>query len=520
MTVIMTCFRFFTGIDSLKNLVIKSLLTIEIRKQIIFIFNKILCPYTNRLNILVMSGFFGSISKNDCVRDVFFGTDYNSHLGTRKGGMAIRNSDGYQRAIHSLENDYFRSKFEPEMEKFHGRSGIGIISDLEASPIIAHSHLGRFALATVGRINNLEELQERAFRMRQQFAELSQKGVNPTELVSVLICEGESFTDGILNVYDKVKGSCSMILLTEDGIYAARDKFGRTPIIIGKKEGAYAIASETISFPNQEFVTEYYLGPGEIVLVTEEGYTQVKPPNDKMQICAFLWVYYGYPASSYEGINVDNCRYRCGAALAKDDTVEADYVSGVPDSGIGHGIGYANSRNIPFVRPFVKYTPTWPRSFMPQNQDVRDMVAKMKLITNKDLIEGKRIIFCEDSIVRGTQLKDNTEKLYQEGATEVHLRVACPTLLYPCEYLNFSISRTRLDLAGLTAIQELEGRDDVYLDEYSREGSEKHQAMVESIRKRLKLTTLKYQKMDDLVKAIGLPKEKLCTHCWDGSSYD
>jgi amidophosphoribosyltransferase len=466
-----------------------------------------------------MSGFFGCISKNDCVKDVYFGTDYNSHLGTRKGGMAIRNTDGFQRAIHSLDNDYFRSKFEPELEKFHGLSGIGIISDLEASPIIAQSHLGQFALATVGRINNLEDLQKRAFSKRQRFAELSQKGVNPTELVSVLICEGESYTDGILNVYDKVKGSCSMLLLTEEGIYAARDKFGRTPIVIGKKDGAYSVASETISFPNLGFSVDYYLGPGEIVHITADGYEQIKPPEEKMQICAFLWVYYGYPASSYEGINVDHCRYRCGAALAKDDTVEADYVSGVPDSGTGHGIGYSNARNIPFGRPFVKYTPTWPRSFMPQNQEVRDLVARMKLITNRKLVEGKRIIFCEDSIVRGTQLKDNTEKLYEEGATEVHLRVACPTLLYPCEFLNFSISRTRQDLAGLKAVQELEGRDDVYLDEYSDDGSDKNKAMVESIRKRLKLTTLKFQKIGDLVDAIDLPKEKLCTHCWDGSSY-
>jgi amidophosphoribosyltransferase len=466
-----------------------------------------------------MSGFFGAISKTDCVNDVFFGTDYNSHLGTRRAGMAILNEGGFQRAIHSLENDYFRSKFESELREFHGRSGIGIISDLESSPIIAHSHLGKFALAVVGRINNLEELQKRSFEKRQRFAELSEKGVNPTELISVLICEGESYPDGIMNVFDRVKGSCSMLLLTEEGIYTGRDKFGRTPVIIGSKKDSYAVASETISFPNQDFSVDYFLGPGEIVRVTADGYEQIKPPEEKMQICAFLWVYYGYPASAYEGINVDYCRYRCGAALARDDDVEADYVSGIPDSGTGHAIGYSNARNIPYGRPFVKYTPTWPRSFMPQNQQVRDLVARMKLITNKDLIDGKRIIFCEDSIVRGTQLKDNTEKLYEEGAAEVHLRVACPTLLFPCEFLNFSLSRTRLDLAGLTAIQELEGRDDVYLDEYCNEESDRHQAMVENIRKRLRLTTLKYQKMNDLVGAIGLPKEKLCTHCWDGSSY-
>lgn len=466
-----------------------------------------------------MSGFFGCISKKDCVYDIFYGTDYNSHLGTRKGGIAVLNNEGFTRSIHSLENDYFRSKFEPELGKFRGRSGIGIVSDLEASPIIAHSHLGRFAIVMVGRINNIEELEKRAFRKKLHFAELSQKGVNPTELVSVLICEGKSFEEGIRNVFDRVKGSCSLLILTAEGIFAARDKLGRTPIILGKREGAYAIASETISFPNLGYRTDYFMGPGEILRITEDGYEQLKPPEDKMQICAFLWVYYGYPASSYEGINVDMCRYRCGAALARDDNVEIDYVSGIPDSGSGHAFGYANARKLPFARPFVKYTPTWPRSFMPQEQEIRDFVAKMKLITNEELIRDKRMLFCEDSIVRGTQLKDNTQKLYEVGAREVHLRVACPTLLFPCEFLNFSISRTRLDLAGRTAINEIEGVDDVDLDEYMDENSEKHELMVEKIRIRLRLTTLKYQKMADLVNIIGLPKEKLCTHCWDKSSY-
>jgi len=310
-----------------------------------------------------------------------------------------------------------------------------------------------------------------------------------------------------------------MLLLTADGLYAARDKYGRTPVVIGKRKDAFAVASETISFFNLNYETEYFLEPGEIVRITADGYEQLKKPEEKMQICAFLWVYYGYPASYYEGINVDHCRYRCGANLAKNDEIEADYVSGIPDSGVGHAIGYSNARGIPFSRPFVKYTPTWPRSFMPQDQGIRDLVAKMKLIPNKKLIEGKRIIFCEDSIVRGTQLKDNTQKLFEEGAAEVHLRVACPTLLFSCEFLNFSISRTRLDLAGRTAIQEIEGNDDVDLAEYMDENSEKHQVMVERIRRRLKLTTLKYQRMDDLIDAIGLPKEKLCTHCWDNSSY-
>ena len=466
-----------------------------------------------------MSGFFGCISKQDCVYDLFYGTDYNSHLGTRKGGMAVLNSDGFNRSIHSLESDYFRSKFEPELSKFRGNSGVGIISDLEASPIIANSHLGRFAVVMVGRVNNLDVLERRALKRKQHFAELSQRGVNPTELVSMLICEAKSFKEGIQNVQERVKGSCSLLILTSEGIYAARDKYGRTPIVIGKKKESFAMASETTSFSNLGYIIDYFLSPGEIVKITAEGYEQIKAPEPKMQICAFLWVYYGYPASSYEGINVDTCRYRCGKSLAVNDEVEADYVSGIPDSGMGHALGYAMARNIPFARPFVKYTPTWSRSFMPQNQDVRDFVAKMKLIPNTELIRDKRIIFCEDSIVRGTQLKDNTQKLYEEGAREVHLRVACPVLLFSCEFLNFSISRTRLDLAGRTAIQEIEGRDDVDIEEYMDENSEKHKLMVEKIRIRLRLTTIKFQKMEDLVKAIGLPKEKLCTHCWDHSSY-
>jgi amidophosphoribosyltransferase len=466
-----------------------------------------------------MSGFFGCISKSDCVYDLFYGTDYNSHLGTRKGGMAVLNSNGFNRSIHSLESDYFRSKFEPELSKFRGNSGIGIISDLEASPIIANSHLGRFAVVIVGRINNLESLVDRALKKRLHFAELSQGGVNPTELISVLICEGKSFKDGIRNVQERIKGSCSLLILSNEGIYAARDKYGRTPIVIGKKKDSYAMATETTSFSNLGYLTDYFMGPGEILKITADGFEQLKPPETQMQICAFLWVYYGYPASSYEGINVDVCRYNCGKALAANDDTEADYVSGIPDSGMGHALGYAMARNIPFARPFVKYTPTWSRSFMPQNQDVRDFVARMKLIPNTELIRDKRMIFCEDSIVRGTQLKDNTQKLYEEGAREVHLRVACPVLLFSCEFLNFSISRTRLDLAGRTAIQEIEGKEDVEINEYMDENSEKHRLMVEKIRIRLRLTTIRFQKMEDLVKAIGLPKEKLCTHCWDNSSF-
>jgi len=337
--------------------------------------------------------------------------------------------------------------------------------------------------------------------------------------VATLICEEDSFEGGIENAQEAIKGSCSLLLLTEDGIYAARDKLGRTPIVIGKKEGSYAASSETSAFPNLGFEIDKYLGPGEIVLMTADGYEQKKKPKEKMQICAFLWVYYGFPASSYEGINVEFVRYRCGSALAKDDDVDIDFVSGIPDSGIGHAIGYANERNIPYTRPFTKYTPTWPRSFMPQDQSIRDLVARMKLIPIKELIEGKKILFCEDSIVRGTQLQDNVQGLFDYGALEVHMRPACPTLIYPCEFLNFSTSRSTLDLAGRKAISELEKGEDAFLDEYAKSNSEKNAAMVDRIRQRLKLTSLKYQKLEDLVKAIGLPKEKLCTHCWDGSSY-
>jgi amidophosphoribosyltransferase len=335
----------------------------------------------------------------------------------------------------------------------------------------------------------------------------------------MLICEEASFEAGIRNAQDRIKGSCSMLLLTPGGIYAARDKLGRTPIVIGKKDGAYAATSETCALPNLGFKIETYPGPGETVFLTADGYEQRIKPGDRMQICSFLWVYYGYPASHYEGINVESVRYRCGAALARNDDVRIDFVAGIPDSGTGHGLGYANEKHIPFRRPFVKYTPTWPRSFMPQDQNTRDLVARMKLIPIKTLIEGKKILFCEDSIVRGTQLKDNIQILFDYGAPEVHMRPACPTLIYPCEFLNFSTSRSTLDLAGRKAIKELEGDCDNFDREYADSKSEKNAVMVDNIRRRLKLTSLKYQSLDDLVEAIGLPKHRLCTHCWDGSSY-
>jgi len=466
-----------------------------------------------------MGGLFGTISKDDCVLDLFYGTDYHSHLGTKRGGLAVENSQGFVKAIHNIENDYFRSKFEPDLEKFHGSKGIGIISDNDSQPLVIGSHLGTFAIVTVARINNINELKKRALKRRMTFSEISGEKINSTELVAMLINEQGSFTEGIQHAQAAIKGSCSLLLLTDQGIIAARDRLGRTPVIIGKKNGAYAATSESCALPNLGFEIDRYLGPGEIVSLTADGCEQLAKPGEKMQVCTFLWIYYGYPASSYEGINVEAVRYRCGSALAKGDHVDIDFVAGIPDSGIGHALGYANAAHIPYIRPFVKYTPTWPRSFMPQNQEIRDLVAKMKLIPIEAMIKDKKILFCEDSIVRGTQLKDNIKILFQYGAKQVHMRPACPTLIYPCDFLNFSTSRSTLDLAGRKAIQVLEGDEEAFIKEYAISGSEKNTLMMDYIRQQLGLTTLKYQTLEDLVKAIGLPKHKLCTHCWDGSSY-
>ena len=466
-----------------------------------------------------MSGFFGAISCNDVVNDVFYGTDYNSHLGTKRAGMVFYNAhEGFRRSIHSLENAYFRSKFEGNLSSFSGNQGMGVISDTDPQPILFNSHLGRFAITTVCRMVNIAGLEKHFLRKKRHFTENFEGNVNPTEMVANLICEEGDFISGIENVFEKVKGSCSILILTPDKIIAARDKLGRTPIIIGKKEGSYAAASETTSFPNIGYETEYYMGPGEIIEITPDGYNTIRKRNNKMQICSFLWVYYGYPPSYYEGINVEHCRYRCGAALARKDGVEADLVAGIPDSGVGHAIGYSNERGIPYERPYSKYTPTWPRSFMPQNQDMRELVAKMKLVPIKSLIEGKRMIFCDDSIVRGTQLKDNTIDLRKAGAKEVHMRIACPPLTFPCNYLNFSQSRSTLELASRTAINQLEGGER-HLKEYADPKSDKYRAMVGQIAKNLGIDSLIYQDLGDLVGAIGLPKEQLCTHCWDGSSY-
>jgi amidophosphoribosyltransferase len=466
-----------------------------------------------------MGGLFGTISKQDCVSNLYYGTDYNSHLGTRRGGMAVYDGKTFIRSIHSLENSYFRTKFEPELQLFHGNSGIGVISDTEPQPLLIHSHLGEYAIVTVSRIINLRELTERALKKRLHFSETSNMGVSPTELVALLINEYGSYEEGIENVYHHIKGSCTILVLTSDGIFAARDKLGRTPMVLGKKKSAFALSSETTSFANLGFSIEKFLGPCEVLFITAEGWEQRRKPNDTMQICTFLWVYYGYPSSYYEGINVEECRYRCGAALARKDDAVVDFACGVPDSGVAHAIGYSNEKKIPFKRAYVKYTPTWPRSFMPQNQETRDLIAKMKLIPTRDIIRGKRIAMCDDSIVRGTQLKDNVRILFEHEAKEVHIRLACPTLIFPCEFLNFSTSRTSLDLAGRKAIKELEGKEDAHLDEYATPGTPRYHAMINRISEKLGCTSLKYQELNDLVEAIGLSKEKLCTHCWDGSSY-
>jgi amidophosphoribosyltransferase len=445
-----------------------------------------------------MGGFFGVISKKDCVNDLFFGTDYHSHLGTKRGGLAVKNDQGFIRYIHNIENAQFRSKFENDISRMYGNKGIGVIS--------------------VGAVQNIEQLVDEAFRKRRlHFRDMSSGEINPTELVATLINQESSFVDGIIRVQDTVEGSCSLLLLTDDGIYASRDKLGRTPVVIGEKRGSYAATLETCAFPNLDYTVNKFLGPGEILLLSQDGIEQKKPPEDKMQICTFLWVYYGYPASSYEGINVEDVRNRCGKKLAQRNPVEVDLVAGIPDSGTAHGLGYANESGVPFKRPFVKYTPTWPRSFMPQDQTIRDLVAKMKLIPVKEFIEGKRLLFCEDSIVRGTQLKDTIQRLFESGAMEVHMRPACPPLVYACKFLNFSRSRSEMDLAARTAIHELVGNDVGDLSEYAKADTDKYRTMIENIRERLNLTSLQYQRLEDLVDAIGLPKERLCTYCWDGA---
>jgi amidophosphoribosyltransferase len=431
--------------------------------------------------------------------------------------MSVLGPEGFVRSIHDISNTQFRSKFDGDLPKFRGRKGIGVISDFEDQPLIIGSHLGVYSIVTVGAIKNMSQLAKTSFTKRAtHFSEMSGGEVNPTELVATLINQEANFVDGIYRAQESIEGSCSILLLTEKGMYAARDRLGRTPVVIGRKPGAFAAAFETCSFPNLNYEVAKYLGPGEIVHVTEDGFETVQQPGYRMQICAFLWVYYGYPPSSYEDINVEAVRNRCGAALARNDSTPIDLVAAIPDSGVAHAVGYANESKIPYQRPFVKYTPTWPRSFMPQEQAIRDMVARMKLIPIREMIRDRRILFCDDSIVRGTQLKDTIRRLFEYGAKEVHMRPACPPLVYSCKFLNFSRSRSAIDLAGRMAIRELEGSDDAHLTEYASGRGEKYSAMVENIRARLGLTTLQYQKLEDLVTAIGLPRDKVCTYCWDG----
>lgn len=463
-----------------------------------------------------MGGFFGVAAKGDCVTDLFYGTDFHSHLGTRRGGLVAHNGTGLVRFIHDITTAQFRSKFQDDISRMSGHVGLGVISDYEDQPLIIGSHLGTYAIVTVGAIANAEALAQAAYSKRTtHFSEMSGGEVNPTELVATIINQEATFTDGIRRVHECLLGSCSLLLLTDDGIYAARDRLGRTPVILGSKPGAFCATFESCALSNLDYQVMRDLGPGEIVLITPDGVEQKAPPGEQMQVCAFLWVYYGFPASSYEGINVEAARNRCGEVLAHRDDVAVDCVAGIPDSGTAHAVGYANSAGVPYRRPFVKYTPTWPRSFMPQNQDMRELVARMKLIPIRELIEGQRMLFCEDSIVRGTQLRDTIKRLYDCGAREIHMRPACPPLLYGCPYLNFSRSRSVLDLAARRAIKHIEGDENRNLAAYTDPSSSCYAAMIEHIRSRLGLTSLRYQRLDDLVSAIGLPKEKLCTACWD-----
>ena len=480
-----------------------------------------------------MGGFFGVTSKDDCVMDLFFGTDYHSHLGTRRGGMAVYGPHGFQRSIHNIENSPFRTKFERDVEELEGRSGIGSISDNEPQPLLIQSHLGSFAIVTVGKINNEEELIHQAYENGHiHFMEMSGGRINATELTASIINQKQSLVEGLLYAQEMIKGSMTILILTPEGIYASRDRYGRTPVMIGRKENAFCVSFESFAYINLGYHDYSELGPGEIVLVSPDGIQSLSKPRKEMKICSFLWVYYGYPTSSYEGVNVEDMRYRCGRILAQRDmgcrgcsgcsssenTIHPDVVAGVPDSGTAHAIGYANESGIPFARPFIKYTPTWPRSFMPQNQSQRNLIAKMKLIPVNALIQGKSLLLIDDSIVRGTQLGETTEFLYESGATEVHIRPACPPLLFGCKYLNFSRSNSELDLITRRIIREREGDEvsEEILADYADPDSQNYHEMIEEIRKRLNFTSLKYHRLDDLVESIGISPDKLCTYCWSG----
>ncbi len=468
-----------------------------------------------------MGGFFGVASKNNCTLELFYGVDYHSHLGTRRGGMAVCGEHGFQRSIHNIENSPFRTKFESDVEEMEGNLGIGCISDYEPQPLLIQSHLGSFAITTVGKINNMEELLNYVYENgHTHFQEMSTGQVNATELIAALICKKPTIVEGIQYVQEVVDGSMTILVMTKKGLYAARDRYGRTPLVIGHKEDAYCVSFESFAYINLGYTDYKELGPAEIVFIDPDGVKTLSEPKQEMKICSFLWVYYGYPNSSYEGVNVEEMRYKCGSMLAQRDrgNIDPDVVAGVPDSGIAHAIGYANESKIPYARPFIKYTPTWPRSFMPSHQSQRSLIAKMKLVPVKSLIQDKKLLLIDDSIVRGTQLRETTEFLYQSGAQEVHVRPACPPLLYGCKYLNFSRSKSELDLITRRVIRDREGADvsREVLDEYATPGSCRYEAMLEAIRKEQNFTTLRYHRLDDLEKSIGLSPCKLCTYCFNG----
>jgi amidophosphoribosyltransferase len=467
-----------------------------------------------------MGGFFGCIANKQCVNDLFYGTDYNSHLGTKRAGLVTFDPEkGFNRSIHSLERDYFRSRFEDELDSFIGCQGLGVISDTDPQPIIVNSHLGRYAVVTVAKINNQREIADELLAQRMHFSEMSANNINQTELVALLINMGNTFVEGINNVYRKIEGSCSMLILTEDGIIAARDFLGRTPIVIGRKEGAYAVSSETSSFPNLDYKVVRDLGPGEIVRLHADNFEVLQPAFSHEQICSFLWVYYGFPASSYEGINVEAVREKNGRMMGQSDDTEVDCVCGVPDSGVGMALGYAEGKGVPYERAVLKYTPTWPRSFTPGNQSRRSLVAKMKLIPNGALLKDRRVVFCDDSIVRGTQLRDNVRTFFEYGAKEVHCRISCPPLVYGCPFIGFTSSKTDMELITRQIIRDFEGEDKVNLEKYAKTDSPEYQRMVTEIARRLGLSSLKFAKLEDLIESIGMPKCKVCTHCFDGTSY-
>ena len=465
-----------------------------------------------------MSGFFGVASEENCAFELFFGTDYHSHLGTRRAGMAVWGEHGFRKSLHNIENTPFRTKFEKELPQLEGRYGIGCISDFEAQPILVRSHHGTFAITTVSKINNAAEIVDEIIKGGTHFFEMSNGEINATELVAAMINEKDNFIDGIKYALERVEGSLSMLILTDKGIYAARDKLGRTPVVLGKKEGARCAAFESFSYLNLGYQNDRELGPGEVVVFDEKSCRTLVAPGDKMKICTFLWVYYGYPSAVYEGVNVEEMRYKCGEALARRDNVRADCAAGVPDSGTAHAVGYANESGIPFTRPFIKYTPTWPRSFMPTIQEKRNLIAHMKLIPIHELIRGKRLLLIDDSIVRGTQLRETTEFLYESGASEVHIRPACPPLLFGCKYLNFSRSTSEMELIARVVINELEGGnvDRKTLEEYADPDSEKYAAMVEGIRQKLNFTSLRFHRLDDMLDSVGIDPDKLCTYCWNG----